>query len=71
MNISKYFGRINEQSNVCVFDSSGESVNRMTGFTTIYPIGSKFSCDYEQTEYPQGIIISASDAKKINLTIEK
>jgi len=60
-----FFGRLNEDGNVCVFHDNGERATRLDA--DVYPVGSEFSVKYEHS---LGITITKQDADKIGIEIE-
>jgi len=63
---TQMFGRINAAGNVDVLMiADGEAVTRIDA--NVYPVGSQLSARYE---HPDGIVLTAADAKSIGLTIE-
>lgn len=63
----EFFGCLNEDGNVAVFDVSGDAATRMD--CNIYPVDSDGSKSVRY-EHPEGIVISRADAEKIGLEIE-
>lgn len=60
------FGRINAEGNVDVLMiEDGAAVTRIDA--NVYPVGSQLSARYE---HPDGIVLTAADAKTTGLTIE-
>jgi len=65
MELKDFFGRINSDGNIQVFELDGIAT-RMP-IDNLYPIDSSFSVLYE---HPEGIVISLDDAEKIGLEYE-
>lgn len=63
--MNKFFGRLNENGDVVVFDENGEICTRLDA--NVYPVNSQLSARYEHTN---GIVLSLSDAKKLAIAIE-
>ena len=65
-NLNEYFGRINENGNVDVFNNDGDSATRLD-IHTLYPVGSSLSTSYEHCD---GIELSISDFNKTGIELE-
>jgi len=63
----EFFGRINEDGNVAVFNGSGEAATRMD--CSLYAVDSDGSKSVRY-EHPEGVVISRADAENIGLEIE-
>jgi hypothetical protein len=60
-----FFGRIDGDGNVAVFQADGASATRLDA--DVYPIGSETSARYEHAE---GIVLSAPDAQRLGIQID-